>query len=459
MVGITADDLIEQMSWACKADCVFCYQKGSPPFMRVKMRMSKEEIKTRLKYYNGKKGLTWCTPYENDEVLNNPFIENVLKQIRRKDKEMLRIITNGVALTPQMIAKLKKAMPLFIDISLNSTNPEIRRKLMRDSSPEIAIQSIPLLRKHKIPFVVKIVAWPGVPFSDIEKTIKYADKYDAFRVEIGSPGVTRYLPDVSFDYKRHWKRVVKFVNSIKRKYNIPIVSDIYIDKNNYRRWDIPVVQGTIKHSPAYTHGVKPGDVIEEVNGQLVDSLFGVFRELLKRRKARLKIRRGGKTLFFNLKEKKKYPYLFDGQRMRGPFGIRFKLAKELMLSDDDIIDIKRFANIHRAKRVLVLTSARAYFLIKYKMEKLKLFKSSNARIKLAIAENKMYGGNTKCANLLVVDDYIHAVKKHKKEFKPDLVVIPSSPFNAWERDVVGRVNLDIERETKVPVEFVYNEIL
>ena len=44
----------------------------------------------------------------------------------------------------------------------------------------------------------------------------------------------------------------------------------------------------------------------------------------------------------------------------------------------------------------------------------------------------------------------------KEEVEPDLVVIPSSPFHlsGWGRDLTGRVYLDIERSTGIPVALV-----
>ncbi len=57
-------------------------------------------------------------------------------------------------------------------------------------------------------------------------------------------------------------------------------------------------------------------------------------------------------------------------------------------------------------------------------------------------------------DLLVVQDFIDFIQEYLKEGeRPDLVVIPSSPFhlNGWGRDLTGRVYLDIERETQIPV--------
>ncbi len=60
---------------------------------------------------------------------------------------------------------------------------------------------------------------------------------------------------------------------------------------------------------------------------------------------------------------------------------------------------------------------------------------------------------------MVVQDFIDYIKEYikiNKGIKPDLVVIPSSPFNLseWGRDLTGRVYLDIEKETGMPVELL-----
>jgi len=72
-----------------------------------------------------------------------------------------------------------------------------------------------------------------------------------------------------------------------------------------------------------------------------------------------------------------------------------------------------------------------------------------------VPENRFFGGNIFMGDLLVVGDFIRCIEKHgaKEGGNPDLVVIPSSPFNLsqWGRDLTGRCYLDIERETGIPV--------
>ena len=81
----------------------------------------------------------------------------------------------------------------------------------------------------------------------------------------------------------------------------------------------------------------------------------------------------------------------------------------------------------------------------------------NVRIVIDVPENAFFGGNIIMGDLLVVQDFIECIERHLKSGdKPELVVIPSSPFNlsGWGRDLTGRVYLDIEKNTGVPVELL-----
>ena len=64
-------------------------------------------------------------------------------------------------------------------------------------------------------------------------------------------------------------------------------------------------------------------------------------------------------------------------------------------------------------------------------------------------------------DLLVVEDFVDYVNQWIEENgrRPDLVVIPSSPFHSdgWLRDLAGTPYLEIERRTGIPVELVLCE--
>lgn len=455
---------LNQMAWNCKVNCIFCCQKGNPPFMRIHSRMSKDEIKTRLKYFDPKRnlGLVGGIFYELDEVLNNPHIFDVLRGIRRKEKDEVIIInTNGVSLIPEVINALRKYNPLLLVVSLNSADPAIRNKFMKDPHPGVAISSLLHLKRHRIPFIASIVAWPTLPFSDIVKTMRYAEKNNAYCIAILLPGYSRYFAQSRpFAPRAHWKKVVKYFNALSPKFRAPIffLPNLYAQNLIHKKVDRPNVIGAIKNSPAYVQGIKPGDVIKEINGQPINSneeaVCVLTRNIYKT--IRLKIARNMKIFELEVKDTPDENYPYCGKRLRqsAPFG--FMLA-ERYFSHDDIKEAGYYISLHQAKKVWVLTSIQARPLIKYLLKKYDFAGKTGAEIRLITPKNRYFGGNINSGNLLVVEDYVMTIKEHLKKAKTDLIIIPASPFTAWGRDLTGRLNLEIERKCNIPIEFIYTK--
>lgn len=454
---------IYQTAWGCKADCFFCYQKGNPPFMHHKIRMSKEEILTRMRYLGPDSCLIYGTQYESDEALNNPYIKDIIRRVRLMTNTTIDIATNGTSLTENLICYLKKNEPISLQVSLNSADKIIRKRVMRDPRPEIAINSLPLLKKHKIKYFISIVTWPGIPFHDIEKTIRYAEKNDAWGIRLCLPGYSRYFPMArKFDSEAYWKRIVKFMNGIQAKYSIPILIDPieYYHMINYGKIDVPVILGPIKNSPAYKCGIKPKDLILEINDKPVDTIEEAMEILLKNLggEIKLKINRNGRILIFRIIDIKtsKYPYIYTRSSKLAPFGLFLLVGQKNYISGKDIEYIVKYIIAKKAKKVLILTSKLLVGHIKYLLDRKGAYNIPNVTIKVAVAKNYYLGGNIHCADLLTVDDYIRNIREQMKRYMPDQIIIPSSPFNVWERDFTGRCNLDIEREIGVPVEIIYN---
>jgi len=122
-------------------------------------------------------------------------------------------------------------------------------------------------------------------------------------------------------------------------------------------------------------------------------------------------------------------------------------------------DLKEIVKARRAKRVLFLSSELVKPTFEQCLAESNLFGSGELRIDVEVPKNHFFGGNVFMGDLLVVQDFIDRVKDYviRKGHRPDLVVIPSSPFNLsqWGRDLTGRVYLDIERETGIPVELLH----
>jgi len=465
LIKTSPNAFLMQFSWSCNANCVFCYQKGTPPFIKTKRKNSFQEMKTRLKYFNPRKalGLVAGETYENDEVLTNPIIMQGLKCIRNKDSSsILEIITNGTPLTHEMIDQLIRFQPLKISISLNSANSYHRKQLMNDSHPETAIDSLPMLKRHKIPFIVNIVAWPSLPLSDIKKTIRYAERNDAYAIKICAPGYSKYFSDKQlFNAGKLWKRLAKWINRYGKGLSVPIYFSPNLFAENLlgnRYLAKPYILGVVKNSPAYQAGLKSGDIILEIEKTSITNREEALANLLKSDSVSIKIMRGRKILSFSIKYgKHNYPYLLSMKHgygnMADPFGIMLPQG----LDCDDVLDIFRYSAIYKAKNVLVLTSQTVKPTL---MLLIKRNRPLNIRLNifLLVPQNRFFGGSIIIGDLLIVNDFIFAIrswlKGHKK--KPDLILIPNSPFSAWGRDLIGANKLKIEREIGIPVEFIYN---
>jgi hypothetical protein len=120
--------------------------------------------------------------------------------------------------------------------------------------------------------------------------------------------------------------------------------------------------------------------------------------------------------------------------------------------------LKEVIEARQAKRILFLSSELMQPTFEHCLAESHLFGSSQLEIDIEVPKNNFFGGNIFMGDLLVVQDFIDCINDYitRKGDKPDLVVIPSSPFNlsGWGRDLTGRVYLDIERETRVPVEIL-----
>lgn len=459
IVKTDVSNFLSQMSWRCRTSCIFCCQKGNPPETRIKKKLSDEEIRTRLRFFDSKNGygLVGGEFLENDEVLNNPRIIEILSVIRQKGyKKIIEITTGGTALTKETIKGLAGAGPIFLIISLNSADPVTRKQLMNDPDPAIAIGSLPLLKKHKIPFVVSIVTWPGLPFSNIEKTIAYAAKNDAYYVRLLLPGHSKFFSKKKlFSLRSHWAKVVEHFYPLSLRSSVPVlvVPDMFAQYHFYEQVDAPLVIGAIKNSPAYRGGIKAGDLIKEIDGNKIDSVENAYAELKNKDRVFLKILRDGSIIGLELEREINgpYPYCHDEFNALNPFGV---LLPKRFMSHEDIKDIGRYIDFHGARRVVILASARARPIIKYLLRKYHIPSQKGIDIQIAVPKNFFFGGNIDSADLLVSQDYIRAIKSLK--YRPDLALLPASPFNRWGRDLVGGLNLEIERKTGVPVEFIYN---
>ncbi len=455
----------------CTSACCYCFNRGNPPevaFGNLRRRRFEEyqEMLTRIHYFSPISGTSLFTDVGDIyEVLGHSYVFDILRRLREKTSRVFRIMTNGMTLTGDVIARLAEVRPVYLYFSLTTVSPQRRRAMMHDPKPEVAIEAARLLKESGIPYALVIVAWPFGSLQelieDMSATVGYADSQDAHIIEVHLPGYSRQFSPVKlFDDDEVWSAVVAHVRKLRQGTTTPIVvmPAMYEENLFETKKNLPKVVGVIKNSPACIAGVRGGDVVRQINGVPIMTrpqardMLSVVRKT-RATEAEFVIERQGQPLLVRAETKAgSYPYSQEvdahlGVVMMGT-GLRLSYIETLR----DIIEKRQ------AKQVLFLSSRLVKPTFEQALSDSRLFPRSDLHLDIKVPRNNFFGGNICMGDLLTVQDFIDSIHQYIDEGnpKPDLVVIPSSPFQigAWKRDLTGRVYLDIERETGVPVELL-----
>jgi hypothetical protein len=419
-----------------------------------------EEARTRLKYFSpaGKRALfpTIGSPHE---VLSHPFALDLLAQLRQKTARPLRLSTNGNKLTGEFISRLSSLQPIYLYLSLNSSSPARRKEIMGGENPEVAIRALPLLQETQIPYAVIAVPWPcptvQAMLDDLTQTVLYADRHEAHLVEISLPGTSQFFSrDPLYSLKEVWSGVVSTVRSLRERVAIPLLvkPSMYEENLHERRKNLPRIMGAVKNSPAARAGLRPGDLILSVNDLQLSSRPQA-RDILHIHH----LRRGGPVRLSIQRQMERkeaeirpddfgYPYAPETDHH---LGIIFMGAG---FRPSVLEDLRALITARGARRVLFLSSALVQPVFEQTLRESSLF--GGIQIQVRVPANRFFGGNIFMGDLLVVQDFIEAIREYvRQESPPDLVVIPSSPFalGGWGRDLTGRVYTDIARAVGLPV--------
>ncbi len=473
--GSNMGDFFPFLRWHCNLSCIFCYQDSTHPMLRnLKPHISEREIYTRLRYYSPRRRTALFDQrfFEMNEIMTHPHFLDVLRKFREKDSSRLMFLTNGKALTEEMIRELTFLRPVGIRLSLNSANESMRRKIMSDKNPEIAVNSLPLLKAYQIPFAVGILALPFLPLKDLENTIHYASEHDAQYVVIHMPGYSRYInPKIQSDLDRD-KSIIEIVKYVRRIHNtikmpVTFLSDFY-ERHVMGESKLPVViKGVVKNSAAEKAGLKTGDRILEVDGtrilagrQVISALHLCLR--LGIRNMSLRIQRDNDILTVDFNRDcfvEQYPYYPFFCPMESRYGVKGMIIDREGLDIDVFKRINDIINKYGARKCLVLTT----ILMKSVFEELLLdqpvFYDRRVEVETAIPRSNFWGGNIFTGDHFMVTDFIECIEEwvESKGYRPDVVIIPASAFSwacGWKRDIGGKPYFEIERKTKIPVELV-----
>jgi sulfatase maturation enzyme AslB (radical SAM superfamily) len=483
-VGDPYISVLQYLSWGCRAACKFCLHQNDPDGRWTKSRnwkTSMEEVATRLKYYDPQSGtaLFRTQDYSYYEILAHPHFIETIRQVREKTKNIIAFTTNGVVLTKEFIQDLSEFKPYYFVLSLNSANPVIRKEVMRGTHHEIAINSLPLLKKHKILYSVSIVPWHENPLADLAETIRYADENDAYLIRVNLDAYSQHFSGEYAHVLRgnrmdFWRKVVQCVRSIRHEIGTPIVfQPSLFEENIYGEYTTEAsINGVIRNSPAAKAGLRYGDKVIQIDDFVVNFKTLAANTLRMYNSYRverftIKVQRGSDTLTFYIEETfvppeentsyPHFPYLDVGKHSMNPI-YPYGILLQPTLNPKYLWDIEAIIAKYQAKNVLFLSSLLIEPTFSRLIKNTGFLRGEDIDFWIDVPESRHFlGGSIIVGDLLVVDDFIECIQKQNKEI--DLVIIPSTPFGNWGRDISGKCFNEIERTVKIPVELLQNEII
>jgi len=462
-----ASDILAAAASRCNLQCRFCYNKGTAAALRSRPRNPDdeyEEILSRIEHYVPHGRLSVLPGAASPgEFFAHPRSVDILRAVRTKTAEPLRIATNGSLLTPETIVTLREFAPLFLDVSLNSASPSRRTWLMKDNNPHIAIESLGRLAEARIPFSVVIVPWPfpstDEMFKDLHETVVFADSNQSAFIQVSLPGYSRFFSEETlFDHDEIWNSLKSEILRLRNFIETPLIMrpGIFEEYKDPDRANDPVAIGAVKNSPLSSAGLQRGDKIVKVNGLRVKSrsqarsLLTMLHQSSLGESSITVERRRQITEMKIVHSDYSYPYSRESITHLGA------IFPSSGIPLDWIERLHGTIAVHRARNVLLLSS----YLVEPSIKKF-IARSTmppGVDIRVRVPDNRFWGGNIFMGDLMVVQDFIDAVNQfiETEAERPDLVVIPSSPFHlsGWGRDLTGRPYLEIENRTGIPVALV-----
>lgn len=453
------------ISTACNMRCPFCYEEGDPVGSSVLNEPAEmatvEEIEARLRYRDPATGTGVFQPltYIN-EIFCNPQAMTIMERLRAQaPDEVLTFVTNGTYLTRDNVRRIAAMKPVFFNFSVNSLDPTVRRKILRDNHPSVAIEAIELLREYDIPYLGSLVCWPTIPWSDIENTVLGLDAAGCAIIRYSLSAYSKHLKGVRHDREAFWGEAVAVAQRLMHQIATPLkVEPYHLLDPTY----LPNVAGVVKGSPAARSGVRAGDRVLQVDGRRVatvnQALSALSRAARAGRRVALRLRRelGGEEFEVELDDDRDdlgYPYT----PMRGMRGFEWGLILIENLRFSYFQELRAKINERGARRILICSSMLMKPIVLSMIHESGAF--TGCEIDVQVPPNRFFGGTVMLGDLLVVDDYVEFLREYvaRAPAPPDLVVIPSSPFSRgdWLRDLAGVPFTEIERRTGVAVELIY----
>ncbi len=415
---------------SCNLHCLFCSHLRVPPQLDIFKfpPLPQAELQELIPFLDstariiiGESSTRLC----EGEPFTHPAILPLLFSLRERFPQTpLQITTNGTLLTQETMMDLRqlggttaKGDPLLeLIISINCSKPAARREILGDRDPQRVIDGLQHCYDYGIPFHGSVVAVPHLTgWDDLENTLELLDTKGARTIRIFLPGTTRFTPAAQRGNDSLWGEIVTFRQRVKGHLRCPVLLEPPLKKDLVAR-----VEGIMGGTAAQQAGLQEGDIITAVDGETVCSGVMAFGRIKKAANPIIRVVRLDKTgIELNLR-------LAKARDASSGIVLAYDLAEEMMATVR--------AEIIRCKAVspLLLTSPLAAPL----WHEARLCGLIPAEAKISVVANRFFGGTICCAGLLTVSDLRHHLNSLAGD-KPDLYLIPATPFDKRGRDLRG----------------------
>ncbi|MDF2521652.1 MAG: radical superfamily enzymePDZ protein [Clostridia bacterium] len=415
------------LTTACATSCVFCSHHQNPREVEAYFisKLTMEQAENLIEFLNPEEKITIgesATRICEGEPFAFEHIMAVLELIRVKYPDTpIQITTSAINLEDTVLERLKTLGNIELNISLNSSSSEGRKKLYGGKEHMQALKAVERLREYGIKFNGSIVAMPHiVGWADLEQTILYLSSKGAATIRVFMPGYTKLtriqLPEEDIMQKL-WQMAVK----LRKQSATPII----IEPSRIEDLDA-VVEGVISDSPAAQTEIKPGDTILRVDGKSVFSRVEAYNRLFAAKNPAVDFKQQGKVKSGTIEK---------------PADSTSGLVFNYDMAAENAVRIKRAVEKFSSKNCLMLTSRLGFAI-------LKLVLRDCENIDIKIAENSYFGGNIMCAGLLVLQDIEDILQQQKI---PEVLFLPQIMLDEKGRDLTGRHYMEIEQQYNLTV--------
>ncbi|MCM8830741.1 MAG: radical SAM protein [Candidatus Omnitrophica bacterium] len=141
------------LTYRCDYSCNYCYTICFNKKKYLEKELDTEKIKFILdKLY--KEGILWLTFSGGDPLTREDFLE--IYSYAKQKGFLISILTNGYRLNSKLINFFKRYKPFLIEITLNSTNPKIFKKIIQKNfNLERLLYIIKKIKKEGLPLKIK----------------------------------------------------------------------------------------------------------------------------------------------------------------------------------------------------------------------------------------------------------------------------------------------------------------